>query len=65
MPEERVDDTSFLREDDAFVQKTTAVVKSVMELSNKVPLCRPNDYVELVKVRLVPRVAASIVPLPL
>ena len=37
-------------DDDPIVLQTTAVVKSVMELSNKVPLSRPNQYVELVKV---------------
>lgn len=51
MVEERAEET--LAEDDEILQQTTAVVKSVMELSNKVPLSRPNDYVELVKVCIV------------
>ena len=29
---------------------TTAVVKSVMDLSNKLPLAKPNEYIDLVKV---------------
>ena len=37
-------------DDDPIVLQTTTVVKSVMELSNKVPLSRPTQYVELVKV---------------
>ena len=32
------------------LSSTTAVVKSVMELSNKLQSAKPNDYVELVKV---------------
>ena len=48
--EERQDD--FVPpEDDAILKQTTVVVKAVMELSNKVPLSRPSDYVEFVKVR--------------
>ena len=48
--EERQDD--FVPpEDDPILQQTTVVVKAVMELSNKVPLSRPSDYVEFVKVR--------------
>lgn len=47
--EERQDD--FVPpEDDPVLQQTTVVVKAVMELSNKVPLSRPTDYVEFVKV---------------
>ena len=38
-------------EDDPVLQQTTVVVKAVMELSNKVPLSQPTDYVEFVKVR--------------
>ena len=39
-------------ENDPILQQTlTVVVKAVMELSNKVPLSRPSDYVEFVKVR--------------
>lgn len=37
-------------DDDPIVMQTTVVVRSVMELSNKVPLSRPTDYVEFVKV---------------
>ena len=44
------DDDFKPKDDDSIVQQTTVVVKAVMELSNKVPLSRPNDYVELVKV---------------
>ena len=29
---------------------TTAVVKSVMDLNNKLPLAKPNEYIDLVKV---------------
>ena len=53
--EERQDD--FVPpEDDAILKQTTVVVKAVMELSNKVPLSRPSDYVEFVKVRVRVRV---------
>ena len=37
--------------DDVVLKQCTAVVKTVMELSNKVPISRPSDYVDLVKVR--------------
>ena len=47
--DDRHDDSFQIPEDDPIIQQTTVVVKSVMELSNKVPLSRPNDYVELVK----------------
>lgn len=36
--------------DDVILKQTTAVVKTVMELSNKVPISRPSEYVDLVKV---------------
>jgi len=41
-------------DDDPIVLQTTSVVKAIMELSNKVPLSRPNQYVELVKVSWLP-----------
>lgn len=38
-------------EDTETLEFVTAVVKTVMELSNRLPHAKPNDYVELVKVR--------------
>ena len=37
-------------ENDELLKQTTDVVRAVMEMSNKVPISRPADYVELVKV---------------
>ena len=45
------DDSFVMDPDDAVLKQTTAVVKSVMELSNKVPMSRPSDYIDLVRVR--------------
>ena len=45
------DDSFEVDPDDAVLKQTTAVVKTVMELSNKVPISRPSEYVDLVKVR--------------
>ena len=45
-----VDDTFVVDPNDAVLKQTTAVVKTVMELSNKVPISRPSDYVDLVRV---------------
>nr|QAU32675.1 focal adhesion kinase isoform 2 [Ephydatia muelleri] len=36
-------------ENDELLKQTTDVVRAVMEMSNKVPISRPADYVELVK----------------
>lgn len=44
------DDSFEVDPDDAVLKQTTAVVKTVMELSNKVPISRPSEYVDLVKV---------------
>ena len=49
--EERHDDFVPPENDPILQQTMTVVVKAVMELSNKVPLSQPNDYVEFVKVR--------------
>ena len=46
-----VDDSFEVDPNDAVLKQTTAVVKTVMELSNKVPISRPSEYVDLVKVR--------------
>jgi hypothetical protein len=46
-----VDDSFEVDPNDAVLKQTTAVVKTVMELSNKVPISRPSDYVDLVRVR--------------
>ena len=45
------DDSFEVDPNDAVLKQTTAVVKTVMELSNKVPISRPSDYVDLVRVR--------------
>lgn len=45
------DDSFEVDPDDAVLKQTTAVVKTVMELSNKVPISRPSEYVDLVRVR--------------
>ena len=45
------DDSFEVDPNDTVLKQTTAVVKSVMELSNKVPISRPSEYVDLVKVR--------------
>ena len=37
-------------EDAEVLAYTTAVVKSVMDLNNKLPLAKPNEYIDLVKV---------------
>lgn len=44
------DDSFEVDPNDAVLKQTTAVVKTVMELSNKVPISRPSDYVDLVRV---------------
>ena len=46
-----IDDSFEVDRDDVVLKQTTAVVKTVMELSNKVPISRPSDYVDLVRVR--------------
>ena len=46
-----IDDSFEVDPDDVVLKQTTAVVKTVMELSNKVPISRPSDYVDLVRVR--------------
>ena len=40
----------FDNENDELLKQTTCIVKAVMEMSNKVPISRPADYVDLVKV---------------
>ena len=44
-------DNFSLPEDDNVLKQTTGVVKTVKELSDKIHKCKPNDYVDLVKVR--------------
>ena len=40
----------FDNENDELLKQTMDIVKAVMEMSNKVPISRPADYVELIKV---------------
>ena len=47
-----VDDNFEVDPNDIILKQTTAVVKTVMELSNKVPISRPSEYVDLVKVHV-------------
>ena len=49
-PAAAADDSFEVDPNDAILKQTTAVVKTVMELSNKVPISRPSEYVDLVKV---------------
>ena len=39
-------------QEDDILKNTTEVVKAIKELSDKVHKSKPNDYIELVKVRL-------------
>ena len=48
--EEEEEEEKPVVEDSETLECTTAVVKAVMELSNKLPLAKPNEYVDLVKV---------------
>lgn len=50
--EEEEEEEKPVVEDSETLECTTAVVKAVMELSNKLPLAKPNEYVDLVKVHL-------------
>ena len=45
------DDSFEVDPNDIILKQTTAVVKTVMELSNKVSISRPSEYVDLVKVK--------------
>lgn len=45
-------DDNFAVPDDDILALTTGVVKTVKELSDRVHKSKPNDYVDLVKVRL-------------
>jgi hypothetical protein len=46
-----VEENFTLPEEDPILKLTTGVVKTVKELSDKVHKSKPNDYVDLVKVR--------------
>ena len=37
-------------ENDEMLKQTKSIIRAVMEMSNKVPISRPPDYVDLVKV---------------
>ena len=50
-PAVAADDSFEVDPNDIILKQTTAVVKTVMELSNKVSISRPSEYVDLVKVR--------------